>query len=163
MTSGIPNWIRTQRAYYPPQWDIDGHLLQRGVFDREGLAGPTGLTSDVLITGGDLTVNGVRDFSNNKVNVFNPGNNTLTASGTMNYPRWYPSITTLRNGDKLVLVGRPSPSEVGNLGKPSAEVFDPGSGWKALPGIAITDGIPGALEWLLSKRLRRYRWRGESS
>ncbi len=113
----------------------------------EGLAGPTSLTSDVLITGGDLTVNGVRDFSNNKVNVFNPGNNTLTASGTMNYPRWYPSITTLRNGNKLVLGGRPSPSDVGNLGEPTPEVFNPGSGWRALPGIAITDGIPGALEW----------------
>ncbi|HEX3495512.1 MAG TPA: galactose oxidase-like domain-containing protein [Methylocella sp.] len=113
----------------------------------EGLAGPTSLTSDVLITGGDLTVNGVRNYSNNKVNVFNPGNNTLTASGTMNYPRWYPSITTLRNGDKLVLGGRPSPSDVGNLGEPTPEVFNPGSGWRALPGIAITDGTPGTLEW----------------
>jgi Domain of unknown function (DUF1929) len=113
----------------------------------EGLAGPTSLTSDVLITGGDLTVNGVRDFSTNKVNVFNPGNNTLTASGTMHYPRWYPSITTLRNGNKLVLGGRPSPSDVGNLGEPTPELFQPGSGWTALPGIAITDGIPGALEW----------------
>ena len=113
----------------------------------EGLAGPTGLTSDVLITGGDLTVNGVRNYSNNQVNVFNPGNNTLTASGTMNFPRWYPSITTLRNGDKLVLGGRPSPSDVGNLGEPTPEVFNPGSGWRTLPGIAITDGTPGALEW----------------
>ena len=113
----------------------------------EGLAGPTGLTSDVLITGGDLTVNGVRNFSNNQVNVFNPGNNTLTASGTMHFPRWYPSITTLRNGDKLVLGGRPSPSDVGNLGEPTPEVFNPGSGWRTLPGIAITDGTPGALEW----------------
>ena len=71
----------------------------------EGLAVPTSLTSNMLITGGDATVNGMRNFSNNNVNVFTPGNNTLTASGTMNFARWYPSITTLRNGDKLVLGG----------------------------------------------------------
>ena len=63
----------------------------------------------MLITGGDLTVGGVKNYSNNKVEVFNPMNNTLTASGQMNYARWYPSIITLCNGDKLLLGGTVSP------------------------------------------------------
>jgi hypothetical protein len=102
----------------------------------EGLAGPTSLTGKLLIIGGDLTVDGVRNFSNNKVNVYNPGNNTLTASGTMNFPRWYPSITTLRNGNKLVLGGTLSPG----VGAPTPEVFRPGSGWRTLPGVSIDPG-----------------------
>jgi hypothetical protein len=97
----------------------------------------------VLITGGDLTVGGVRNFSNNKVNIFNPGNKTLTASGTMNFPRWYPSITTLRNGDKLVLGGSSSP----NVGEPTPEFFHPASAvWTTLPGISISNGSDGG-EW----------------
>lgn len=102
----------------------------------------------MLVTGGDLTVNGVRNFSNSKVNLFTPANNTLTASGTMNYPRWYPSITTLHNGDKLVLGGRPSPDDVGNQGEPTPEVRSATSGWRTLSGISL---ISNTLEWFYPK------------
>jgi galactose oxidase-like protein len=94
-------------------------------------------SGNVLITGGDLTVNGRRNFSNDKVNIFNPNNTTLTASGGMNHPRWYPSITTLRNGDKLVLGGQFSPG----VGEPTPEVrpaTSPNS-WRLLSGISISD------------------------
>ena len=64
----------------------------------------------LLITGGDLTQGGVRGFSNNNVNIFSPANNTLTPAGQMAYARWYPSIITLSNGDKLVLGGQLSPN-----------------------------------------------------
>ncbi|MGB8899874.1 MAG: galactose oxidase-like domain-containing protein [Methylocella sp.] len=101
----------------------------------EGPAVPTSLTSKMLITGGDLTVSGLRNYSNSVVNVFSPGNNTLTASGTMTYPRWYPSIISLRNGDKLVLGGEISPG----VGEPTPEVYHPASGWRTLPGISIGD------------------------
>ncbi len=101
-------------------------------------------SGNLLVTGGDLTVNGVRNYSNNNVNIFTPANNTLTASGQMNYPRWYPSIITLRNGDKLVLGGRPSPSDVGNQGEPTPEVRSATSGWRTLPGISL---ISNTLEW----------------
>ena len=115
----------------------------------------------MLITGGDLTVNGVRNFSNNKVNVFNPGNNTLTASGTMNFPRWYPSITTLRNGDKLVLGGRPSPSDVGNLGEPTPEVFNPAIWLENAARNCNYRADTRSTGMVLSKRVRRFRWRGD--
>jgi hypothetical protein len=101
-------------------------------------------SGNLLITGGDLTVNAVRNFSNNKVNIFTPANNTLTASGQMNYPRWYPSIITLRNGDKLVLGGRPDPSDIGNIGVPTPELRSATSGWRTLPGISL---ISTTLEW----------------
>ena len=90
----------------------------------------------VLITGGDLTVNGVRNFSNNKVEIFNPSNNRLTASGQMNYPRWYDSTITLPNGNKLVLGGSVTP----NVGEPTPEVFSATTGWRTLSGISISDG-----------------------
>jgi hypothetical protein len=76
-----------------------------------------------------------------KVNVFNPGNNALTASSTMAYPRWYPSITSLPNGDKLVLGGAISPG----MGEPTPELYHPASGWRTLPGISIAD--EGGVEW----------------
>ena len=93
----------------------------------------------VLITGGDLTVGGVKNYSNNKVEVFNPMNNTLTASGQMNYARWYPSIITLCNGDKLLLGGTVSP-DVPAL---TPEVFSATTGWRTLPGISEGAGT----EW----------------
>ncbi len=100
-----------------------------------------GLGGKLLITGGDLTVSGVRNYSNSKVNVFNPGNNALTASGTMAYPRWYPSITSLPNGDKLVLGGAISPG----IGEATPELYHPASGWRTLTGISLSDVV--GVEW----------------
>ena len=102
------------------------------------MIGPTGspnLTGELLITGGDLIVSGQRNYANNNVEVFSPKTNTLTALGTMNFPRWYHSITSLRNGDKLHLGGTLSPG----MAAQTPEVFHPGSGWRTLPGISISD------------------------
>ena len=38
-------------------------------------------SGNALVVGGDLTVSGVRNYSQNKVEIFNPKHNTLTASG----------------------------------------------------------------------------------
>jgi hypothetical protein len=107
-----------------------------------GLTGSKDLTGKLLITGGDVTFGGVRNYSADNVNVFNPKNNTLTASGVMQYPRWYPSIITLRNGDKLLLGGRVSLRATDSPLPP--EVFHPGSGWRTLQGMSIS----GRLEWV---------------
>ncbi len=105
----------------------------------EGPSVPTSLTRNMLITGGDAIVSGMRNFSNKKVNVFNPGNNTLTASGTMNYPRWYHSMISLRNGDKLALGGTLSPG----MAAMTPEFYHPTSGiWTTLPGISIGGTTP---------------------
>jgi hypothetical protein len=87
---------------------------------------------NALVIGGDLTVSGQRNFANNKVELFSPTRNTLTSAGQMTYPRWYPSITTLPNGDKLVLGGITN-----NVGVPTPEVYSATNGWRTLPGISI--------------------------
>jgi hypothetical protein len=94
-------------------------------------------SGNALVIGGDLTVGGVRNFSNNKVEIFNPKKNTLTASGKMTYARWYPSMTTLPNGDKLVLGGVVNFNATPEVGVRTPEVFSATNGWRTLPGISI--------------------------
>jgi hypothetical protein len=89
----------------------------------------------LLITGGDVTMGGVRGFSSNNVTIFNPNNNTISSAGLMAYPRWYPSITTLVNGDKLILGGQLTPSP--SVGAPTPELRSAATGWKTLSGISI--------------------------
>ncbi len=105
---------------------------------------------NILMAGGDLTVGGVRNYSNNEVTVFNPTDNSITKkAGKMQYPRWYPSITTLSNGDKLVLGGRLSPGAIpgqtSGTGAPTPEVRSSTNGWRQLQGISITNGTD--IEW----------------
>jgi hypothetical protein len=94
-------------------------------------------SGNVLITGGDLTVNGVRNYANNKVELFSPAQNTLTSTQAMNYPRWYASITTLPNGEKLLLGGQNNPTAPAIEGEPTPEVRNVSLGWRTLPGISI--------------------------
>ena len=91
----------------------------------------------LLITGGDLTQGGVRNFSNNNVNIFSPANNTLTPAGQMAYARWYPSIVTLSNGDKLILGGQLSPTPAPGVGEPTPELRSAATGWRTLTGISL--------------------------
>jgi hypothetical protein len=90
-------------------------------------------SGNALVVGGDLTVNGQRNYSNNKAELFNPAQNTLTSTVQMMYPRWYPSITTLPNGDKLVLGGLLTTS----TGVPTPEIYSANYGWWQLTGISI--------------------------
>ncbi len=94
-------------------------------------------SGNVLITGGDLTISGERNFAQNKVNIFNPAQNTLTPSQSMNYARWYASITTLPNGEKLLLGGDNNKNDPITGGERTPEVRNPTLGWRKLPGISI--------------------------
>jgi hypothetical protein len=89
----------------------------------------------LLITGGDMTVNGTRGYSNNNVNIFYPATNTLSPAGVMTYARWYPSIITMLNGDKLVLGGQLTPSP--SVGEPTPELRTAATGWSVLTGISL--------------------------
>ncbi len=91
----------------------------------------------MLIAVGDVTINGVRNYADNAVNIFNPSKNSLTAYTAMKFKRWYPSMSTLRNGDKLVLGGQLTPDP--DVGEPTPEVFNPKTGWRTLSGISISD------------------------
>jgi hypothetical protein len=95
-------------------------------------------TGQVLLTGGDLTVNGVRNYANNKVTFFNPGANSLTPGGAMNYPRWYATIVPLPNGQKLVVGGITTRPPVGTTVWPTAstpEIYN-GVSWSTLPAVS---------------------------
>ncbi len=64
------------------------------------------LTGDLLLTGGDILVNGrVLNRGNADVNIFNPANNQLRPASTMNRPRWYGTTTVLPTGDIYVQGG----------------------------------------------------------
>lgn len=89
---------------------------------------------DVLITGGDLTISGKRNYSQNSIELFTPGVNTLTSIGQMQYPRWYPSLVALPNGEVLVLGGRTAPAVPATV----PEVYNSTTGWRTLTGAAST-------------------------
>ena len=86
-------------------------------------------TGEVLITGGDLTVNGQRNYSNDRTTIFNPQVNTISAGSPMLYARWYPSVIPLTNGEMLILGGRDAP---GTATTPTPEVYNPATGWRTL-------------------------------
>ncbi len=91
--------------------------------------------AQLLITGGDVTINGVRNFGGSFVNFFSPATNTLSpAPAGMNYARWYPTITTLPNGDKF-LMGGYDQTQTPTL---TPEIYHLStSSWTTLPGISI--------------------------
>lgn len=89
-------------------------------------------TGDVLITGGDQTVAGKRNYSNQQTELLRASTNVLEAGAPMAFKRWYPSLIALASGDVLVLGGRQ------DFGVPTStpEVFKPGEGWRTLTAVA---------------------------
>lgn len=84
----------------------------------------------VLITGGDRTINGVRNYSTEQTNIFDPSTSTLRPNGAMSYARWYPTIVSMPNGDAVILGGR----QDFDVDAPTPEVFNPATGWRVLSG-----------------------------
>lgn len=108
----------------------------------------------VLLTGGDRTVDGVRNYSINDVNLFDWRSNALySAQAPMAFLRWYPTVLTLANGSTLVLGGRQTP-EVAGVSKETIvstpEVYTEGIGWRSLPAVASDDAY-GARNWSYPK------------
>ena len=103
-------------------------------------------SGEVLITGGDLTINGKRNFSNQQTEIFSPQTDTITAAEPMLYARWYPSVVSLPNSDKLVLGGRQDPGTA----TLTPEVYRQGTGWRTLWG-ATSDAAFGAGGWFFPR------------
>jgi hypothetical protein len=91
------------------------------------------LNGDVLITGGDLTINGKRNYARNDSTVFAPQANTLSANPPMAFPRWYASLVSLPNGEMAVFGGHDT-SLTAKLPVITPEVFNPATGWRTLTG-----------------------------
>ena len=97
----------------------------------------------VLLTGGDKTINGVRNYSVNDVNLFDYRSTALySAQQPMVTARWYPTVMTTAAGEVLVLGGRADPSTPA----PTPEVYTEGKGWRSLTS-ATSDDAYGINNW----------------
>ena len=109
-------------------------------------------TSKLLITGGDLTIDGNRNHSIADAEVYDWTADRLLSAGEMAYPRWYPTIVPRPNGDRVVLGGRKdfvrrgSGEGVKGIGIPYPEVYTEGAGWRTLTG-AASDLAYGTDNW----------------
>ena len=85
---------------------------------------------EVVAVGGQLILLfGLKDNA-----TFNPFNNTWTRQQQMNFARWYPSLTTLPNGDMLTMSGLDEQS----VTVPIPEVFEAATGrWRALVNASL--------------------------
>jgi hypothetical protein len=102
-------------------------------------AGQTIAGGEVFMFGGDQTVNGKRNFSNQQTTVFSPTTNTIRSEVSMLYPRWYASAVVLASGSILVVGGREEPG----VPATTPEVFAPGVGWRTLTGSTSTAAYGG--------------------
>lgn len=79
-------------------------------------------TGGALILGGDALVNGIRNYANGDVNIFDPSVDTLVRqTQSMNFKRWYATAVTMPNGEHVALGGRDSRYYVGTSIKPATE------------------------------------------
>lgn len=94
----------------------------------------------VLLTGGDengLPGGGFNDAVND-LNIFDPSTNSVRRMGNSTaHARWYPTVTTLPNGEVLVHGGRDDVAKA----RPSVlpEVYNVNSGWRRLTRAASRD------------------------
>jgi Domain of unknown function (DUF1929) len=107
-------------------------------------------TTRLLITGGDLTIGGTRNYSIPDAEVFNWTNNSLTSAGAMEFARWYPTIVPTPNGERVILGGRqdfvPGSQPLQVTGAPKPEVYNEVYGWRTLNN-ALNDAAYGAKNW----------------
>lgn len=77
-------------------------------------------TGQVLLVGGDASVNGVRNYATKDVNVFDYASNLISAAPTkMAFNRWYATVVTQPNGEQLVLGGRNDKDFAGTASVPA--------------------------------------------
>jgi len=102
---------------------------------------------DVLITGGDLTIKGARNYARNDTTIFSPTANTLIENAPMTYSRWYGSLVSLPNGNLVVFGGRENQKPTTVASTP--EIYNPSMGWQTLPGAAsdLAFGIGNGGAW----------------
>jgi hypothetical protein len=89
-------------------------------------------SGEVLIVGGDQTINGQRNYSNDRATIFHPQTNAITTDAPMTYPRWYPTIVALPTGEMLVVGGRED--KLPDVPVTTPEVFTQNVGWRTLWG-----------------------------
>ena len=93
-------------------------------------------TGEVMLTGGDVVVNGkVQNRGNGDINVFNAADNTLRRDTTMQRPRWYATTTVLPTGEIYV--------QGGTDGEDHPELRTEDGSFRLLEGIDTLKAAPG--------------------
>jgi hypothetical protein len=123
---------------------MDAHLVLPNTTSTDIFCGNTSVmwtTGKVMMTGGDLTVNGVRNYANNKTTIFSPATDSVATGVPMHYPRWYPTIVPLPNGDKLVMGGWVTRDNGTDPVQPATtpEVYHAATGWRSLSSVNVAD------------------------
>ncbi|HSK96353.1 MAG TPA: galactose oxidase-like domain-containing protein [Euzebyales bacterium] len=104
-------------------------------------------SGQVLITGGDENgaPGGRYNDAIDDVNLYDPDSNTLRRlADSMGRARWYPTVTTLPNGEVLVHGGRDDRAAARPVLVP--EVYSAADGWRRLTG-AVSRQVYGAGRW----------------
>jgi hypothetical protein len=130
--------------------DISAHrVLPNTTNDDIFCSAQSVMTSgDVLISGGDLTVSGRRNFARNNTDVFSPTRNTLSTNTPMHYPRWYGSLVALPDGQLAIFGGKQNTVLIAPI-EPVVvpEEYNPATkAWRSLTG-ATSAAAFGALNW----------------
>jgi len=98
----------------------------------------------VMTAGGDQP--GPTFIGNTGTTFFDGSNDVLFDAGyTMANPRWYPTLTTLPNGEILVQGGRDQEEPLIPILTP--EVYNPDNGWRSLLGISSEYAYAGSKWW----------------
>ena len=98
-------------------------------------------SGEVLIVGGDQTINGQRNYSNDRATIFHP--QAITTDAPMTYARWYPTVVALLTGEMLVVGGRED--KLPDVPVTIPEVFTQNVGWRTLWG-ATSDAAFGSVK-----------------
>jgi len=93
-------------------------------------------TGHALVLGGDSQVNGIRNYANDNVNIFDFATDSLIRqTHSMASKRWYATAVTLSNGDHVVLGGRNDKPFAGTSTLPSTEAT-----YSPTPEVRAADG-----------------------
>jgi hypothetical protein len=106
----------------------------------------------LIVIGGQIPALGY-GYGISDVNTFGGGGWSTAAA--MHYARWYPTATTLANGEVVALVG----SDENAVTVPIPEVFD-GVGWRELPGATLS--LPLYPRTFVEPKLGRVFYAGEN-
>lgn len=88
-------------------------------------------TGKTLITGGDATVNSIRNYSVADTNFYDYQTGEMLSGTPMAFKRWYPTLVALANGGVAILGGRDE-KEVPTYAS-TPELYTPGVGFRTLP------------------------------
>jgi len=96
-------------------------------------------TGEVLITGGDSGGLFRTNQGNNQTTIFSPQTNTIRSQGMMEYPRWYPTIVDMPNGDMVTLGGYKNST----LATTTPEVYNSSASpnWRTIAGATSNDAF----------------------